>query len=93
MIFLQQGGPEDYYNSLDIVRTPTLGDILYTVTGSFGIPIEVNVKRKFCVQRHMAILKSSFLLEPSFWKHWLKSTFVYNQAKNIATGIAQKTVS
>jgi type I restriction enzyme S subunit len=84
---------EEYFLSLDKVRTPTVDDILYTVTGSFGIPIEVDTTRKFCVQRHMAILKPSPLFAPFFWKNWLKSSLVYKQAKEKATGIAQKTVS
>ena len=33
---------EPYYESLDWSRKPTKGNILYTVTGSFGIPILVD---------------------------------------------------
>lgn len=49
--------PTDYYNSLKAIRKPENGDILYTVTGSFGIPVIVNTDEPFCFQRHIAIIK------------------------------------
>ncbi|MGX8842727.1 restriction endonuclease subunit S, partial [Klebsiella quasipneumoniae] len=33
--------PESYYLALKEIRKPSLNDILYTVTGSFGIPVVV----------------------------------------------------
>ncbi|HOP39626.1 MAG TPA: restriction endonuclease subunit S [Geobacteraceae bacterium] len=83
---------EEYYNNLDWSRKPTLNDILYTVTGSFGIPIVINSAQKFCVQRHIAILKSVASTPVSYLKYVLSSKYALDYASNIATGIAQKTV-
>ncbi|HIB9520753.1 TPA: restriction endonuclease subunit S, partial [Klebsiella pneumoniae] len=40
--------PESYYLALKEIRKPSLNDILYTVTGSFGIPVVVNTTKPFC---------------------------------------------
>ena len=81
----------DYFNSLDDSRKPCRGDLLLTVTGSFGIPVPVDTEENFCFQRHIALLRplscrpfmANILLAPS--------TYKYFKAK--ATGTAQKTVS
>ena len=81
----------DYFNSLDDSRKPCRGDLLLTVTGSFGIPVPVDTEENFCFQRHIALLRplscrkfmANILLAPS--------TYEYFKAK--ATGTAQKTVS
>ena len=39
--------PRDYYDSLTYERTAEFGDILFTVTGSFGIPVIVDIKEEF----------------------------------------------
>ena len=46
----------DYFNKLPREKIPETGDILYTVTGSYGIPVPVN-DFQFCVQRHIGIIK------------------------------------
>lgn len=84
--------PDTYYCSLDWSKTPAFGDVLYTVTGSFGIPIYVDVKDRFCVQRHVAILKSSESTPTPYIARTLKSKSAFQFATSIATGIAQKTV-
>lgn len=33
--------PEEYYDGLSETRTPEIGDILYTIVGSYGIPVMV----------------------------------------------------
>ena len=81
----------DYFNSLEDSRRPCRGDLLLTVTGSFGIPVPVDTEENFCFQRHIALLRplscrpfmTNILLAPS--------TYKYFKAK--ATGTAQKTVS
>lgn len=83
---------EEYFLSIDESRTPRRGDILYTVVGSYGIPIIVDTAQLFCVQRHIAILKPSKLLEVGYLNYLLKSDIVFAQATKYATGIAQKTV-
>jgi len=51
--------PESYYQSIQEHRIPRKGDILYSVVGSYGIPAMVDVDKKFCFQRHIALLKPS----------------------------------
>jgi type I restriction enzyme S subunit len=84
--------PHDYFKSLDWRRKPTKNDILYTVTGSYGIPIPVNQDVNFCVQRHVAIFKSVKSSPVQYLTHLLKSKYAYDYSASIATGIAQKTV-
>jgi len=84
--------PEKYYKSLDWGRKPTRGDMLYTVTGSYGIPIVVDQDKKFCVQRHVAILKTTESSPYLYLILFLRSKFSFQYSSSIATGIAQKTV-
>jgi type I restriction enzyme S subunit len=85
--------PEVYYKGLDQIRRPACGDILYTVTGSFGIPVSVETDRPFCVQRHIAILRPACSMNRRYLAHALASQGVLQQAVNGATGTAQKTVA
>ncbi|ECO5254453.1 specificity determinant for hsdM and hsdR [Salmonella enterica] len=86
--------PKSYYESLKDIRKPECNDILYTVTGSFGIPVIVSTSRKFCFQRHIAIIKpNSVLVNSKFLAFLLASPNVYKYAESVATGTAQKTVS
>ncbi|HIE9488826.1 TPA: restriction endonuclease subunit S [Klebsiella quasipneumoniae subsp. quasipneumoniae] len=84
--------PIDYYERLDWSRKPCQGDVLYTVTGSYGIPIIVDNNKPFCVQRHVAILKSCSNTPVTYLKYLFLSKYTYAYAEKIATGIAQKTV-
>jgi type I restriction enzyme, S subunit len=85
--------PEAYYQKLDEVRQPVRGDILYTLVGSYGIPIIVRDDRLFCVQRHIGILRPAQYVNVDFLAYVLESRFVFDQATKCATGIAQKTVT
>ena len=86
--------PEDYYFSLKAIRVPQRNDILYTVTGSFGIPVLVDTDEKFCFQRHIAIIKpNSAMVNYRFLQIILGSLQGFKQAESVATGTAQKTVS
>ncbi len=82
----------EYYRSIDWARQPRKNDILYTVTGSYGIPIFIDSNHKFCVQRHVAILKSVESSPVQYLMYLLKSKDAFNYAASVATGIAQKTV-
>ena len=84
--------PENYYSGLDWIKKPVYGDLLYTVTGSFGIPIPVETEEIFCVQRHVAILKAVNSTPMKYLVHLLRSRYAFNYATRIATGIAQKTI-
>ena len=83
---------ESYFNSLVEHRRPTRGDVLYSVTGSFGIPVLVTTDRSFCVQRHIAILRPSSEKLSGYLARALGTAAVFRQASNVATGTAQKTV-
>ncbi|EIX9703967.1 TPA: restriction endonuclease subunit S [Klebsiella pneumoniae] len=86
--------PESYYLALKEIRKPSLNDILYTVTGSFGIPVVVNTTKPFCFQRHIAIIKpNSNLINYKFLLFYLESPQIFKHASDVATGTAQKTVS
>jgi len=82
-----------YYDRLDWTRRPTRGDLLYTVTGSFGIVVRVDTDRPFCVQRHIGILKTPSQANPEFLRLALTCRTAFAYATERATGTAQKTVS
>ena len=86
--FVQEG----YYNNIGNKRTPQIGDVLYTVTGSYGIPVLIDFNKKFCFQRHIALLRPNNLVEQKFLYYAMQTPDVYQQATKRATGTAQKTV-
>ena len=49
--------PQVYYECLDVKRRAQKGDILYSVVGSFGIPVFMRNAAEFVFQRHIAILR------------------------------------
>ena len=83
---------EDYYNYLKENRKPQKGDLLYTVTGSYGIPVIVKTDKKFCFQRHIALLRPNNEILSIFLCYWMQSDGVKFMADKVATGIAQKTI-
>ena len=82
--------PQSYYSKLTGDRIARIGDILFTVTGSYGIPIKVETSERFCFQRHIALLK--LMIDWNYIYYALKSPFVKSQCDSMATGTAQKTV-
>ncbi|HDX8352383.1 TPA: restriction endonuclease subunit S [Aeromonas dhakensis] len=85
---------ESYYESLKDFRKPEINDILYTVTGSFGIPAIVKSTTSFCFQRHIAIIKPDHSkVDYKYLFYYLSSPEVFKHADSVATGTAQKTVS
>lgn len=82
----------EYYESIDSKRKPQKGDILYTVTGSFGIPVLVDFEKEFCFQRHIALLRPSKRILQKYFYYALQAPDVFAQASRGATGTAQKTV-
>ena len=79
----------EYYNALDPIRRPRSGDLLYTLVGSYGIPVVVRSAQHFCVQRHIGILRPSTLIDVDFLARAMESRLVFDQATACATGIAQ----
>ena len=80
----------EYYNQLSKDKKPEKDDILYTVTGSYGIPVFVN-ELKFCVQRHIGIIKP-FSAIKKFLYYCLRSSSIKKQADSVAWGVAVKTI-
>ena len=82
----------NYYESIDSKRKPQIGDVLYTVTGSYGIPVLVDFDKEFCFQRHIALLRPKDTIEQKYLYYALMEPGVFAQATKGATGTAQKTV-
>ncbi len=82
----------EYYDNIDKKRCPQLGDVLYTVTGSFGIPVLIDYDKKFCFQRHIALLRPNNTIDQKFLFYAMQTPCVYSQATKLSTGTAQKTV-
>lgn len=83
---------EEYFLNIGDKRRPQKGDVLYTVTGSFGIPVMVDFEKQFCFQRHIALLRPNNRILQNFLFYALQDNSVYSQANDKATGTAQKTV-
>ena len=83
----------DYYLELKQNRKPQKGDVLYTVTGSFGIPILIDYEKDFCFQRHIGLVRPLDTISQKWIFYLLQSPQIFSQAKETATGTAQKTVA
>ncbi len=85
--------PQDYYDGLKEERKARINDLLYTVTGSYGIPVIVKTDKQFCFQRHIALIRPiQKMLTTTFLCYWALCPSVKGEADRVATGIAQKTV-
>ena len=84
---------DQYYSSLKEHRKPRKRDILYTVTGSFGIPVLIDFDKPFSFQRHIGLIRPAFQVVPKWLYYLLQTNHVFIQAQNAATGTAQKTVA
>ena len=86
--------PMAYYEALDPKRKAMAGDILYSVVGSFGIPVFIDDNMPFVFQRHIAILRPSpEIILPKFLYYTMLSRKFYQMADAAAVGAAQRTVS
>jgi len=85
--------PWEYFNALKANKKPQPGDVLFTVTGSFGIPVLVRESRDFCFQRHIGLVRPKADVSSDWLYYLLLSPHVFKQALDGATGTAQKTVS
>lgn len=82
--------PREYYEKISFERKPQKGDLLFSVTGSYGIVVPVNTDDEFCFQRHIGLLKT--LNTSDYLLYLLKSDYIKEECDNLATGTAQKTV-
>jgi type I restriction enzyme S subunit len=85
--------PETYFANLKENRKPKKGDVLYTVTGSYGIPVIVDGSVEFCFQRHIGLIRPSSEINSNYLYYWILSPEAKKIADDVATGTAQKTVS
>ena len=85
--------PQAYYDSLDSKRKAQKGDVLYSVVGSFGIPVYMRETVPFVFQRHIAILRPNDTIIPQFLYYTMLSRDFYMMADAAALGAAQRTVS
>ena len=83
----------EYFQALKPHRKPRRGDVLYTVTGSFGIPVLVEDAVDFCFQRHIGLIRPTPDVDSRWLMYALLSPQVGAQAEAGATGTAQRTVS
>ena len=85
---------EEYYESLPSIKKAQKGDILYSVVGSFGIPILIKDDDKFVFQRHIAILRPNReVVLPEYLYYLLLNPDFYRLADKYAIGAAQRTIS
>jgi type I restriction enzyme S subunit len=85
--------PRAYFDALREIKKPRRGDLLYSVTGSLGIPVLVDGDVEFCFQRHIGLIRPTSTTDSSWLYYLLLSPQVRRQATERATGTAQKTVS
>lgn len=86
--------PEEYYDKLDSKRKASVGDVLYSVVGSFGIPVLIKEQKAFVFQRHIAILRPNpEVILSEFLYYTMLSDDFYKKADQVALGAAQRTVS
>ncbi len=85
--------PLYYFNALKENRRPQRGDVLYSVTGSIGIPVLVDTDSSFVFQRHISILKPDYSkITSDYLKYAMGTDNTQKQAHAIATGTAQLTI-
>ena len=85
--------PEAYYEAIDQKRKIQKGDVLYSVVGSYGIPVFANESLKVAFQRHIAILRPSGEIEPRFLYYSMLNRDFFLKADAVAVGAAQKTIT
>lgn len=84
---------KSYFESRSPQRKPAKGDILFSVTGSIGIPVLVDTCEPFTFQRHIGILKvNKNLILEKYLLYILGSEQIQKQGLDVATGTAQLTI-
>lgn len=85
---------EEYYDAINDKRKATKDDILYSVVGSFGVPVLIKENIKFAFQRHIAILRpDKAKIFPAFMYYCMLAREFYLQADSVAIGSAQRTIT
>ena len=84
--------PLEYYDNVADKRKAKAGDILYSVVGSYGIPVLIKEDTPFVFQRHIAILRPNEKVYYRFLYYSMISREFYMEAEAVAVGAAQKTI-
>ena len=84
--------PCEYYNNLGQTKKVQMGDILYSVVGSFGKPVYIDFDEKFVFQRHIAILRPKYNVNGKFLYYTMLSPQFYKLMDKLAIGCSQRTV-
>ena len=85
---------QDQYDIASQNRKAKLGDILYTVVGSYGFAAEVDVAQDFTFQRHIALISpNEEKLLSRYLLYWLNSREGIDWGHKVAVGNAQKTIT
>ena len=82
--------PQSYYDNITLDRKAEKGDVLFTVTGSYGKAVLNDTDSTFCFQRHIALIKP--LIYSAYVELILNSPYIKAACDDKATGMAQKTV-
>ena len=82
--------PQSYYDNITLDRKAEKGDVLFTVTGSYGKAVLNDTDSTFCFQRHIALIKP--LIYSALVELILNSPYIKAACDDKATGMAQKTV-
>lgn len=82
------------YVALTRAFRPRRGDLLYTLVGSFGVPVVVETDRPFTFQRHIGLIRVDEAQVSVRYLYWyLRSASGIAQASQRAEGLAQKTIT
>ena len=85
--------PQEYWEKIDERRKAHEGDVLLSVTGSYGIPVYIDFEKDFVFQRHIAILKPDpDILSGRYLYYLLKSPSTKKLIDKLVTGAIQKTL-
>lgn len=86
--------PRWYYEKIDSKRKAKTNDILYSVVGSFGIPVFIKNNKEFIFQRHIAILRPNIKeIVPEYLYYVMLGREFYMIADSVAVGAAQRTIT
>ena len=84
----------EVFDELSRAWRPQLGDVLYSLVGSYGVPVMVDRDTPFTFQRHIGLIRPDVSkLLPRFLYWYLRSPSGRQQAHLRAEGLAQKTIT
>ena len=85
---------KESYMELTKSFRPGRGDILYSLVGSYGVPVFVDWDWEFTFQRHIGYIRTNEeSLRGKYVYYFLQSLPAQRQANRLAEGLAQKTIT